>query len=664
VRLYQDAAFIRRKGRLKREEIAERKFTISKLPASLQNKSISIYFEPKSAGIKLNKINVIETIDKVYQSEEAKKAKLHYDSLQQKLNLLNNEFSVITSHKKTLVGIVPKNKPPLTNSHVEINLAVSIWSSFQKMIRTLLDENARIEYSKLEEIDNVREDLVVAEAKLDYFKKAEQIVRKSIEVDYSASSIEDLKFTVEYLVYGAEWYPRYSVKVDTTSKINNLSFFALVKNNTGEDWKDIDLSFSAADLNLSYGVPALTEWRIGFQEDDAKNFPQFQSKIATGKAMPSPSAPRKGMVQKQDFGGLQAEERSISDEDEYRSNDKLLGGNDGKKEKEKRYKKSANKAPAQEIVAQEAQALSKDILLQNNVNSRSFFTEENLNNLKSDYSNLKSSFQTQNYTSAIDFGKKAKEKFLRLNEKQRKELLQTQTDIEEITRRSQILEQNIKLGYQLIPPRTSSGGFDYRYSAKSNETILSDNSFNKVYISSEELPSQIQYESSPISQKSAFLTASSVSKNREPLLAGPLDLFVRENFLGTSNLNLTLRGEELKFDLGSDDDIQVERRETKFREKKGIISEKNAIRTNVIISVRNRKSENISVTIVDRIPHTLDKDVSIEMISSEPRLKIDANGIFRQPLNIRSGAEEKITFEFIVRYPSQNILRDKAGDSE
>ncbi|MBE7412908.1 MAG: DUF4139 domain-containing protein [Leptospiraceae bacterium] len=652
VRLYQNKAYVRRSGELDIKKHLT-SFYIENIPESIIDRSINISFEPKKFPIKVKRVQVVEIIEKVFQNEQAKEAKIKYDELLKKLNLLNKEFSILISHKEKINSITAKKKE--SNFSVpEIQMNPSIWNTVQKTISVMLEENAKQEIAKLEEIDNLREELLVAEAKLDFYKRAEEKVRKKIIIDFQSSLREKIQFHVDYMVSGAEWYPHYAVKVDTVTKINSLFFYALVRNNTGEDWQNVDFSFSAADPNQNSDLPILKEWRIGYEEiqDDLK--PQIspkQSRRRISEEKEMPSSKLDGQISDDSLSS-----DTLSTDDEEVENYKPRPR---KKSEKKKFKpQEANEYSPQQT---DIQAQSKNFLTNNAVQSRSFATENNLNSLKNDFQNLQDSFASRNYSDAIDYGKQAKEKILRLNERYRKELIQTSEKIEEISRRSAILQSNSKLGVNLISPISSSGGFDYRYFPKSKETILSDNSFNKIMINIENLNSELYYETSPISQKSVFMSASSLSRNKEPLLAGPLDIFVKEDFLGTSILNMTSKGEKLKFDLGPDNNIEVDRRETKYREKKGILSEKNSVKTSIEIQLKNKKNEKIQLRVIDRIPYTFDKDIEVELIHATHNPEKKNYGAFYFNISLNPGEEKKIQFEYIVKYPAKNILKEGSG---
>ena len=64
-------------------------------------------------------------------------------------------------------------------------------------------------------------------------------------------------FTLSYVVHNAGWYPSYDLHVDDISKPLALNYKANVHQNTGEEWKDVRLTFSNGNPNESGVAPEL-----------------------------------------------------------------------------------------------------------------------------------------------------------------------------------------------------------------------------------------------------------------------------------------------------------------------------------------------------------------------------------------------------------------------
>lgn len=207
----------------------------------------------------------------------------------------------------------------------------------------------------------------------------------------------------------------------------------------------------------------------------------------------------------------------------------------------------------------------------------------------------------------------------------------------------------------MIPP-TLLEGFDYQYTSGISETISSDRSFNKVFLKKKSLILNPGYFTSPLSGSGAYLTVEASNSEGEPLLAGPMEVFSGNTLLGNTVLNTSKPGERIRMELGQDRDILVNRRETSFEQKEGMISSRTKIKYKVSIEVRNRKKRNVMLTLIDRIPYTVDDSVEIKLEFGKDIPSKNEEGILTYNIELPSGGRKIIEFEYSISHPSENRL--------
>lgn len=124
-------------------------------------------------------------------------------------------------------------------------LEINIEITKLKKKRTMLDahiEDTRFQLVELNYNENQRSNQVIA----------------LLDVDVPTS----LETTLQYLVSDCGWAATYDLSATDLSEKINLKYKAQVYNNTGNDWKDVVLSLSTADPNLSASHPVLTPWYL------------------------------------------------------------------------------------------------------------------------------------------------------------------------------------------------------------------------------------------------------------------------------------------------------------------------------------------------------------------------------------------------------------------
>lgn len=86
--------------------------------------------------------------------------------------------------------------------------------------------------------------------------------KKSIMVELEVLQPGDLNLVLSYMVRGANWYPLYDARVNFEKSEVELVQQAVAKQNTGDDWDDVQVSLSTAKVNISARMPEAESWFI------------------------------------------------------------------------------------------------------------------------------------------------------------------------------------------------------------------------------------------------------------------------------------------------------------------------------------------------------------------------------------------------------------------
>ncbi|MDP2268834.1 MAG: DUF4139 domain-containing protein, partial [Deltaproteobacteria bacterium] len=117
---------------------------------------------------------------------------------------------------------------------------------------------------------------------------------KSVEVMVEIARAGNLTLDLATVISRAGWQPAYDVRLAPDAKTAELTFRAMVRQQTGEDWKNIDLTLSTARPATGGAPPELYPWRISFFRP--------QPPMTTGIMMSAPAP-----VRAKKAGGRQAE---------------------------------------------------------------------------------------------------------------------------------------------------------------------------------------------------------------------------------------------------------------------------------------------------------------------------------------------------------------------
>lgn len=116
---------------------------------------------------------------------------------------------------------------------------------------------------------------------------------KTVTVRVAAEQAGNLEITLAYTVGGARWTPSYDARVLSGERAVALGYFGVVRQNTGEDWKDVALTLSTARPALGGAAPELGRWEVDVWRDEVIRLQQFEvtgSAARAKTALPPPGA--------------------------------------------------------------------------------------------------------------------------------------------------------------------------------------------------------------------------------------------------------------------------------------------------------------------------------------------------------------------------------------
>jgi len=143
---------------------------------------------------------------------------------------------------------------------------------------------------RFEDVENKREAIrvkirdyqreqVVVQRQLNELRSYGSQQQRQIVVDLECARSGKFTLDVSYLVYGAHWRAIYDARADYDKGEVELTSFGVIKQTTGEDWEEVELTLSTAQPTVSGRLPHVASWVIQpFQ-------PRRERKVALRAAM-------------------------------------------------------------------------------------------------------------------------------------------------------------------------------------------------------------------------------------------------------------------------------------------------------------------------------------------------------------------------------------------
>jgi uncharacterized protein (TIGR02231 family) len=185
-------------------------------------------------------------------------------------------------------------------------------------------------------------------------------------------------------------------------------------------------------------------------------------------------------------------------------------------------------------------------------------------------------------------------------------------------------------------------------------TVPSDNSPQKVPVTSVALATAPEYSATPKHVAAAFLTTKVTNNSDFPLLAGPMNVFLDDTFVASSSLPSVMPGEKFDLALGADEGIAIKRKlNNRFTEDTGLVNKSKKITYDYTISVQNNKKTAEKIVVVDQVPVSRHEKIAVKVIApTEREAKPDAEGTIKWTLSLNPGEKRDLPLKFSIEYPA------------
>jgi len=155
-------------------------------------------------------------------------------------------------------------------------------------------------------------------------------------------------------------------------------------------------------------------------------------------------------------------------------------------------------------------------------------------------------------------------------------------------------------------------------------TIIADNKVHKVMIRTLPFNADFTYTVIPNLSLNAYLKASIKNSTKEfPILPGPMNVFMDNNFVAKSDIPLLNPNESLGVFLGVDASIKIEYFPvTQYKDTQGLITKTNKLNIKYLISISNNKNKEVKLELFDNLPKSNDSTIRVKLLEPDiPELR-------------------------------------------
>ncbi|MGE0771096.1 MAG: DUF4139 domain-containing protein [Cyclobacteriaceae bacterium] len=187
-------------------------------------------------------------------------------------------------------------------------------------------------------------------------------------------------------------------------------------------------------------------------------------------------------------------------------------------------------------------------------------------------------------------------------------------------------------------------------------TIESSGKPTVVDIRKEHIDAQYSYSAVPKLDPDAFLMARATGWEDLNLLPGEANIFFEGTFVGKTYIDPNNINDTLSISLGRDKRIVVKRQQLKDLTTRKAIGINIREQQSWEISVRNTKSESISITIEDQIPIPKNSQIELGLVDVGGARTESNTGKLTWQLDVPPGETKKVMFKYEVKYPKDKKI--------
>jgi uncharacterized protein (TIGR02231 family) len=264
VTVYPDRAVVTRSAKINPNATGGFEVVFEKLPAGLLDESLQVSGHGAAENTILD-VTARPVFVDFTPNERVKAIEDEIKTLSRKERALTDRSAILTQQHDYVLKIQSATTTPTKDGPS----AASGSDTWLKLLTFTEDQLGKIA-SELQSLESEREDIqlkrAALEQQLNQLRGGGGRSYKSVVVRMEASAVAEIELTIRYAVLNASWSPSYDARVLSNAHSVQLGYFAMVRQNTGEDWKNIELTLSTARPSLGGAAPDLQPWIIAKQE--------------------------------------------------------------------------------------------------------------------------------------------------------------------------------------------------------------------------------------------------------------------------------------------------------------------------------------------------------------------------------------------------------------
>ncbi len=238
---------------------------VSLYPDSLRTEGVS------SANVTFGALTHKRENFQDYVVPREKELNAQLETLQDERKLLDAEKRALQAGQEFIRNIGKQAALRSDEEVAELNLNPEEWAAAADGISSKLMESMKGEHAVEMKIREANEKIQKVQRELNELRTGQKQAY-SVTIPYESDKDTTLTIDLSYQLPGVSWQPIYDARLDMKTGEMDLIQYGSVWQNTGEDWKDIELTLSTAQPSRGTSLPDLsTQWVSLYEQHAARS---------------------------------------------------------------------------------------------------------------------------------------------------------------------------------------------------------------------------------------------------------------------------------------------------------------------------------------------------------------------------------------------------------
>jgi hypothetical protein len=486
-----------------------------------------------------------------------------------------------------------------------------------------------------QELEDIESRLRLIQHDLRKLSTVNQRTTKTVSIGLHLEHAGRVELSLEYLVPGARWTPMYDARINDNPDEVDFAYQAEVSQRTGEDWTDVELTLSTAQVSLGAGPGEMEPWFLAemlLPVVRSSSVPTGQiTGVVTDANTGEPIVGASVLVVGTNSGAMT----------DLSGKFQILRVDPGT------YTlRIAHLNFATTEITDVAVRAGKTYQLNQRMMAKATDLDQTITVVGTH--DILDKFVVDGRVSTDQGHIKQRPVQTVANLLEQVAGVQTTAEREAFVRGG----RGNEVAYVAPGKTPGSGAYPVVFRIKGTESVSSGGDAVKVTVANWTFSSETKLISRPQNRPGAFRLATMKNQSDAPLMAGSVATFVGAHFLGNSYFEQVIApGEEFELPFGLDNHVTVEREIVDFM--KTTKGKRVETEQTIQITMTNHGSAVRTVELEESLPVSRDSRIKVKLgkITPEPSSS-DQPGTPKWSLTLDPGAEVKVLIPYQISYPS------------